>query len=97
MNRLAGPHIEGSVFVLYTKHSLQNQRELVEFRALTGLFPSAGGAHAGNRDLAVPGVYQADELLDHLRFLPMGFHKGGRAYQFGHGCFMMISRSLGAP
>ena len=57
---------------------------LVELRALDGLGPASGGAHAGYAGLLLAGAGTAGELLDVFRRLPRRLNANGRVDQFGH-------------
>ena len=46
-NRLAGGYVYDSVEIFYPERALQDNRELIEFRSLSGLQPAARAVHLG--------------------------------------------------
>jgi len=71
-------------FVLDPQHSLEYDRDLLEFRALPGLFPAWRRNHACDADCGVPGVYPAGKLLDPFWLCASGFDYRRCCDQFRH-------------
>jgi len=46
-NGLTHADVQGALFVCNSQQTLENQRELIELRRLTGLYSAARAAHLG--------------------------------------------------
>ena len=67
---LAGAHVERPALVLDVQAAVEDERPLVELRALPGLDPAGRRGHPREAQALLAGVDAADELLDHLGHRP---------------------------
>src|SRR5262249_2068705 len=65
-DRAARRYVEDTSVGLYSYRAAQNERVLVESRALRGFGPATRGDHVGHRDFGVAAAYPADVLVDDL-------------------------------
>ena len=63
-DRLAGLHIDYSVFMRDSQYALEHDSEFIELRRLSRLDPSARAAHVGDAQAGFAGVHSADEFID---------------------------------
>jgi hypothetical protein len=81
---LAWRYVHLAALVLHSHHSFQHDGEFVEFRRLSGFFPTLRAAHVGDADAGSFAVDASNEFIDPFGFGSSGGYAGGLCYESWH-------------
>src|SRR5262245_28541746 len=91
-DRLPRANVDHASLVFDTHGSPKHDRDLLEFRPLTGLLPALRRDHARHADAAMAGIHAARILFDSLRLGAGGLDDRGRGDESGHIAWILSGR-----